>query len=226
MISLQALSWFFATIHQKGWNLFSTTSKPSTVLLLTDGFNTMIQMVKDRMPSWSDTSLHSFHHGYGMFTRSPLMTNIALTISVRHGITELNICVAFLILLCGNWFTHLKQMLPKSVQLNDARGEPPRKRVKHVYIQLQSHLHHLCVDRQMGARLLKSSFKELVTTSTGNLMVEWFYLLSDAMYIIFLNVIIMISHSDIILYFVMQNQVVEWCYILIYMYITTPSICY
>jgi len=29
-------------------------------------------------------------------------------------------------------------MLPKSVQLNAARGEPPRKRVKRVYTQLQS----------------------------------------------------------------------------------------
>ena len=58
-----------------------------------------------------------FPHRYGMFTKSSLMANIALTISVVYGITELNICVMFLILLCENWFTGLKQMLPKSVQL-------------------------------------------------------------------------------------------------------------
>ncbi|KAK2146457.1 hypothetical protein LSH36_606g02026 [Paralvinella palmiformis] len=52
-------------------------------------------------------------------------------------------------------------------------------------------LHQICWTDEMGARLLKSSFKELVTTSTGNLMVELCYVLIGVMYIVFLNVIIM-----------------------------------
>ncbi|KAK2144453.1 hypothetical protein LSH36_756g02045 [Paralvinella palmiformis] len=54
--------------------------------------------------------------------------------------------------------------------LNAVGGEPPHKRVKRVNNQLQSRLHR-CTD-DMGARLLKCSFNELVTTSAGNFMVE------------------------------------------------------
>ena len=39
--------------------------------------------------------------------------------------------------------------------LNAARGEPPRKRVKHVYTQLQSRLHQLCVDRRDGNKTVE-----------------------------------------------------------------------
>ena len=52
-------------------------------------------------------------------------------------------------------------------------------------------LHQICWTDEMAARLLKNSFKELVTTSTGNLMVELCYVLIGVMYIVFLNVIIM-----------------------------------
>ena len=39
--------------------------------------------------------------------------------------------------------------------LNAARGEPPRKRVKRVYTQLQSRLHQLCVDRRDGNKTVE-----------------------------------------------------------------------
>ena len=38
---------------------------------------------------------------------------------------------------------------------NAARGEPPRKRVKRVYTQLQSRLHRLCVDRRDGNKTVE-----------------------------------------------------------------------
>ncbi|KAK2145881.1 hypothetical protein LSH36_650g02032 [Paralvinella palmiformis] len=39
--------------------------------------------------------------------------------------------------------------------LKAARGEPPQKCVKRVYIQLQSRLHQLCVDRRDGSKTLE-----------------------------------------------------------------------
>ncbi|KAK2141937.1 hypothetical protein LSH36_1014g01008 [Paralvinella palmiformis] len=56
--------------------------------------------------------------------------------------------------------------------LNDARGESARKRVKCVYTQLQSRLPQLCVDRRDGGKTVEEFLQELVTKSSGNLMVE------------------------------------------------------
>ena len=53
------------------------------------------------------------------------------------------------------------EAMAKNAIVQNARGQPPIKRVKRATVQLQSRLHSLCADRQQGRKSVAEALQGL-----------------------------------------------------------------